>query len=213
MTKTMTCHVNVNGHDVLFKKHTGAEVIFISDNITESIGLQQLNHPTKKLHGPHNYPLEVMGEATVRLVYRGQSAHNPSLWWGMLSKTCSASLQFGPYKYSSMWMQSHSRFQSSSLEIRLKPDAQPFALCTPRNVPLLLRKSKRNSHASSHLESLPSWRPNSLVCWDGGRSKEIWCCKHLRRLSVPQRQRSEGSPSITQGWWEPCEAGWGIGVQ
>ena len=75
-----TCQVNVNGHDVLFKKDTGAEVTVISNNITESIGLQQLNHPTKKLHGPHNCPLEVMGEATVRLVYKGQSAHNPSLW-------------------------------------------------------------------------------------------------------------------------------------
>ena len=75
-----TCQVNVNGHDVLFKIDTGAEVTVISDNITESIRLHQLNHPTKKLRGPHNRPLEVMGEATVRLVYRAQSAHNPSLW-------------------------------------------------------------------------------------------------------------------------------------
>ena len=67
-----TCQVNVNGQDVFFKKDTGAEVTVISDNITESIGLQQLNHPTKKPHGPHNRSLEVIGEATVRLVYRGK---------------------------------------------------------------------------------------------------------------------------------------------
>ena len=64
-----TCQVNVNGHNVLFKIDTGAEVTVTSDNITKSIGLQQLNHPTKKLRGPDNRPLEVIGEATVRLVH------------------------------------------------------------------------------------------------------------------------------------------------
>ena len=69
-----TCQVNVNGQDVFFKKDTRAEVTVISNNITESIGLHQLNHPTKKLHGPDNRPLEVMGEATVSLVY-GDRVH------------------------------------------------------------------------------------------------------------------------------------------
>ena len=66
-----TCQVNVNWQDVLFKIATGAEVTVTSDKITESIGLQQLNCRTKKLHGPDNRALEVIGEATVRLVYRG----------------------------------------------------------------------------------------------------------------------------------------------
>ena len=65
-----TCHVNVNGHNVWFEIDTAAKVTVISNNITESIGLHQLNPPTKKLHGPDNHSLEVIGEATVRLVYR-----------------------------------------------------------------------------------------------------------------------------------------------
>ena len=64
-------HINVNGHNVLFKIITGIEVIVISDNITKSIGLHQIHCPTKTLHGPDNCPLQVIGEATVRLVYRG----------------------------------------------------------------------------------------------------------------------------------------------
>ena len=72
-----TCHINVNGHDVSFKIDTGAEVTVISDNITKSIGLHQLHPPSKKLHGPDNRPLEVIGEATARLVYKGTECTQP----------------------------------------------------------------------------------------------------------------------------------------
>ncbi len=54
-----------------FKIDTRAEVTVSSNNITKSIRLHQLHRPTKKLHGPDNIPLEVIGGATVRLVYKG----------------------------------------------------------------------------------------------------------------------------------------------
>ena len=63
-------------------------VIVISDNITKSIGLHQLHRPTTTLHGPDNYPLQVIGEATVRFVYRGTECTQSIVTVSNVRKPC-----------------------------------------------------------------------------------------------------------------------------
>ena len=65
-----TCGIQVNGQDMNFKVDTGAEVTVISEDASRALGLDMLQPSTKKLHGPDHSPLEVVGQATVRLAYR-----------------------------------------------------------------------------------------------------------------------------------------------
>ena len=65
-----TCTIQVNDQDVSFKVNTGAEVTVISKDASKALGLDALQPPTKKLYGPDQSPLEVVGETTVRLAYR-----------------------------------------------------------------------------------------------------------------------------------------------
>ena len=65
-----TCDIQVNGQNVNFKVDTGAEVTVISEDVSKALGLEALQPPTKKLYGPDQSPLEVLGETTVRLAYR-----------------------------------------------------------------------------------------------------------------------------------------------
>ena len=64
------CTIQVNNQDVSFKVNTGAEVTVISKDASKALGLDALQPPTKKLYGPDQSPLEVVGETTVRLAYR-----------------------------------------------------------------------------------------------------------------------------------------------
>ena len=149
-----TCHINVNGHDVSFKIDTGAEVTVISDNITKSIGLHQLHPPSKKLHGPDNRPLEVIGEATARLVYKGTECTQPifvvrnvkqnllgfhAIQALQILKDVNAVTQSIPEQLPTLFT-GLGTLKGKPYEICLKPEAQPFALYTPRNVPLPLRQ-------------------------------------------------------------------------
>ena len=150
-----TRYINVNGHDVSFKIDTGAEVTVISDNITKFIGLHQLHRPTKKLYGPDTRPLEVTGEATVRLVYKGTECTQPILVVRNVKQNLlgfpaisalqvlrhvNAVTQSIPEQFLTEEFTGLGTLKGEPYEICLKPEAQPFALYTPRNVPLLLRQ-------------------------------------------------------------------------
>ena len=161
-----TCHINVNGHDVSFKIDTGAEVTVISDNITKSIGLHQLHPPSKNLHGPDNRPLEVIGEATARLVYKGTECTQPifvvrnvkqnllgfpAIQALQILKDVNAVTQSIPEQLPTLFT-GLGTLKGEPYEIRLKPEAQPFALYTPRNVPLPLRQKVKEE--LSRMQSL-----------------------------------------------------------
>ena len=67
-----TCGIRVNGQGMSFRVDTGAEVTVISEDVSKALGLGTLQPSTKKLHGPDHSPLEVVGQATVRLAYKGK---------------------------------------------------------------------------------------------------------------------------------------------
>ena len=77
---TWYCTVLLDSEEVSFKVDTGAEVTVISEDCWNSMGLSLMNPPTKKLHGPNDQLLNVIGELHVTPSYRGrQSAQSVSI--------------------------------------------------------------------------------------------------------------------------------------
>ena len=148
------CTIRVDGHEVPFKVDTGAEVTVISEELWTSLHLSQLKPPTKRLHGPDSKPLKVTGELCATLQYRGRQCIQPifvvkHLQHNLLGLPAIQALHVLaqvddistpiPEQYPNLF-KGLGTFKGNSYTIQLKPDAKPFALFTPRNVPLPLRR-------------------------------------------------------------------------
>ena len=57
-----TYGLQVNGLYVSFKVDTGAKVTVISEDVSKALGLDALQPPTKKLHGPDHSPSKSSGK-------------------------------------------------------------------------------------------------------------------------------------------------------
>ena len=137
-----------------FKLDTGAEVTVVGEKVLHSLdSKKQLQTPTKRLCGPDQTPLEVLGEIPVTLAYKNRSCKHPvfivkNLQQNLLGLPAIKSLSLLtpietvntpiPEQYPSLF-NGLGTFPEC-YEIKLKQDAQPFALFTPRSVPLPLRK-------------------------------------------------------------------------
>ena len=61
-----------------FKLDTGAEVTVVGEKVLHSLdSKKQLQTPTKRLCGPDQTPLEVLGEIPVTLAYKNRSCKHP----------------------------------------------------------------------------------------------------------------------------------------
>ena len=145
---------------------TGAEVLIISEKIfTNSLNGVNLQQTTKRWCGPDQKPLEVLGELLVTLSYNDNSCSQQvyvvrhlkqnllglpaikALHLLMLLNSVSHSI---PDQYPTLF-KGLGTFPEA-YDIKLKSDAQPFALFTPKNVPLPLRKKVEEELA--RMESL-----------------------------------------------------------
>ena len=157
--------IQVEGNDVCFKLDTGAEVTVVGERVLHSLDSKKLQTPTKRLCGPDQTPLEVLGEIPVKLVYKNRSCKHSvfivkNLQQNLLGLPAIRSLSLLtpiemvdapiPEQYPSLF-NGLGTFPES-YEIRLKQDAKPFALFTPRSVPLPLRKKVEDELA--RMESL-----------------------------------------------------------
>lgn len=128
----------------------------ISEDASRALGLDTIQQSTKKLHGPVDSPLEVVGQATVRLAYRDKQCthaifvlqkvkHNlfglPAIQaLNVLTQVDAVSRSVSeqtpiPDQYPSLF-KGLGTFQGDSYAIQLIPDAKPFSLYTPCNVPI-----------------------------------------------------------------------------
>ena len=161
-----TCQVHVNGQETEFKVDTGAEVMVISEGTSKALRLKDIKPATKQLHGPDSKSLDVIGQATVRLGYHGHSCtctlfvlrHVPHNLLGLpairalhvLSQVHTVTQPIQE-KFPSLFS-GLGTYKGDSYVVQLKPDAKPFALFTPRNVPIpLCQKVKEEL---SRMESL-----------------------------------------------------------
>ena len=166
-TISWTATVTLNGHEMAFKLDTGAEVTVISGNTLKTLGVEdrEVQSSYKRLCGPDNRPLEVVGELSGTLEYKGRSCVHPvyvvrELQQNLLGLPAIQSLHLLA-QVDAVGMSIPDAYPGvftglgtfpEGYQIQLKPDAQPFALFTPRNVPIPLRKKVQEE--LSRMESL-----------------------------------------------------------
>ena len=137
------------------------KVTVISEDVSKALGLDTLqpstksHPPEKKLPGPYHYSLEVVGQAKVRLAYKGKQCtqvifvlqkvkHNllglPAIYVlhvltqvNAVSRTVSEPTPI-PDQFPSPF-KSLGTFKGDTYAIQLKPDAKPFDLYTPHPFP------------------------------------------------------------------------------
>ena len=132
---------------------TGAEVTVIAEATWNSLdSAKPLQQPDVSLCGPDCTQLKILGKIPLDLAYNGTSCTQPvyvvqNLKNNLLGFPAIKALSLLSHvesidktivsKYPSLF--SGLGTFTHEYKIQLKPDAQPFALCTPRNVPLALR--------------------------------------------------------------------------
>ena len=153
--KQWNVEVLVETDPVPFKVDTGAEVTALSDTTFNSIqnSVPQLKKSNQMLRGPNCVPLEVVDETSLKLTYKGKSSvqrvfvikHLQNNLLGLpaikaleLIRGLDAITQSIPAQYPTLF--SGLGTFKGEYTIKLRPDAKPFCLFTPRNVPLPLRE-------------------------------------------------------------------------
>lgn len=140
--------------DVSFKMDTGAEVTTISDETYQQLNTGELSDPEKILYGPSRQPLLVVGQFSGSFTYKGEATIQPvyvikGLKNNLLGLPTITALHLlvrvdATSSKETIFEQYPSVFNGlgnmgEEYEIQLQPGAKPYALYTPRNVPLPLR--------------------------------------------------------------------------
>ena len=206
--------VAINGHLVPVKLDTGAEVTVISENAFKSLKGQELQSSTKRLCGPDNRPLEVTGELSATLVYKERSCILPvfvvrKLQQNLLGLPAIQALRLltqvdavqTPVSEQYPALFSGLGTFPDSYRIMLKSDAQPFALFTPRNVPIPLRKKVEeelarmvSSGVISRVEQPSQWCAGMVVV--PKKSGAVRICVDFRRLNESVLRETHPLPKV-----------------
>ena len=140
---------------------------------------------------PDNRPLEVLGEISANLAYRDTSCDHPvyivkklqqnllslpAIWSLNILAQVDAIVKSVPDQFPVVFT-GLGTFPDT-YQVKLKPDAEPFALFTPRNVPIPLRPKVQEelSRMKCHIESRTA---NTVVFRDGRGAKEDRIRSHL----------------------------------
>ena len=155
--KSWSTTVTLGGQTVQFKLDTGAEVSAISERDYKRLPLPRpkLDPPTQMLHGPTRQSLKVLGQFSSTLSHKGEASKQTifvvqGLQRNLLSLPAIKSLQLVsqvdaiasnnyevPKRFTPLF---HGLGDLEDLyDIKLKEDAQPLAIFTPRNMPIPLR--------------------------------------------------------------------------
>ena len=182
---------------MLFKVDTSADVTAISDIAWELVCEQvgKLERSKQQLCGPDHQPLTVIGIVTLTLSINEYSCkQNVFIVKGLKNNllglptirqlkhlmevnTVQKSI---PDKYSELFTGLGSIKELH--KIKMNPDAKPYALFTPRHVPLPLKakvhksRAQKNGNSGRHLQSRDN---NTLVSRIDSHTRGDWCCLHL----------------------------------
>ena len=151
-----TAKIRVFGVELPFKLDTGADVTAITEESYRRIGERKLTPPDNPVYGPSGNPLEVRGWFTGKLSYGNKLSEHVFVVQGLrrnllgLSAITALNLavRVDATSIDNMQEEYPSLFRGlgnlgEEYEIKLKPDAKPHNLCTPRFVPLPLREKVR----------------------------------------------------------------------
>ena len=164
---TWQAELKVNDKLVKFRLDTGADATVLPLDTFNQLLSAPLSPPDKVLCGPNRAKLDVVGYFTAVLEWRGKQTtqtvyvlrdvHQPLLGQsaiealGLIKRLCAVTDNTDPkQQYSDLFTGLGS--MEGEYTIRLKPDAQPFAVFTPRRVPVNLLPQLKNE--LDKLESL-----------------------------------------------------------
>ena len=153
---TWMVDVKLEGTEHCFKMDTGAEVTAITEEAYSTIGKPKLEAPRKMLYGPSRQTLNVNGQFKGTLLYKGNSTIQtvyvvrnlknnllglPTITSMKLVARMDSVNQDSKTKWKEKFPSVFSGLGTlgEAYEIKLKPEAKPFALFTARQVPLPLR--------------------------------------------------------------------------
>ena len=149
--RTWLCQIKLCGQTTTFKIDTGAEVTAINTKTYHGLVRITLNTPDRKLLGPSAQPLEVLGSFNGQATHKEKSSHqiiyvikNNLLGLPAITVLNLVSELHTLQTTGNITQQFPNLFTGlgnlgEEFEIKLTPDAKPFALSTPRNIALPLR--------------------------------------------------------------------------
>lgn len=166
--KAWTVNIRLQGKEIVFKMDTGAEVTVISEKEYCTLERTKLEKPSRVLYGPARQPLEVLGQFSERLTY-GEHSHSEDIFVvrdlhnNLLGLTAITGLHLiqrinATHQGSADILKKFPKVFTGlgtlggDYTIRLKEDAHPFALYTPRRVPFSLRSQVQDE--LSRMEAL-----------------------------------------------------------
>jgi len=217
--KMWTVLVAVGEHTFSFKVDTGAEVSVISDTSFRMLQGVTLQRPSKKLCGPNGTHLNVIGQFSHTMTYNNQSAEQlvfvvKGLTRNLLGLPAITDLNVVSRVDSIVDLRTEI-FQSfpnlfkglgnwgEPYEICLREDAVPFALHTPRRVPLALR-----DEVKAELESMEALGVISPVheasTWCAGmvvvpkKNGKVRICVDLKPLNTAVKREVYPLPRVEE---------------
>ena len=202
----------------------GAEVTGLSDATFNSIqnSVPQLEKSNQTIRGSNRIPLEVIGETSLKLTYKGKSSvqrvfviknlQNNLLGFSAIKaleliRGFDAITQNISDQYPTLF--SGLGTFKGEYAIKLQPDAKPFCLFTPRNIPLpLLEKVHKemrtmNGKARCHFSCR---RAHSMVCCHGSCTKTVRFNSHMCRLETFEQKRDVRDTPSSKGRHHTCPA-------
>ncbi len=214
-----TAEVRVGSKDLMFKLDTGADVTAISDEAYKSLGNAALQKSSKMLYGPGRKALSVSGEFSQKLYCKGKATVQQifvikGLTSNLLGLPAISALNLATRvdtvaDYDSTVKKAHPKlFQGlgefgEPYHIKLRPDAKPHALYTPRRVPLPLRsRVKEELHRMETLGVIS--RVDEPTPWCAGmvpipkKAGSIRICVDLQKLNESVQREVHPLPRVDE---------------
>ena len=192
---TWTAKIYVGSQEATFKIDTGAEVTAISEKLYKSLRSPALQKPNKLLKGPGQHPLQVL--------HHGQNSSQQQIFVikdlksNLLGLPAITALNLAvrlDNTYTSLVEDSFPAVfkglgnLGEPYTIKLKDNAVPYALCTPRTIPLPLLDKVEQELTKMESQGVIS-QVNQPTSWCAGmvavpkKSGAIRICVDLKRLN------------------------------
>jgi hypothetical protein len=212
--------IQLSDKETLFKLDTGAEVTAISEKTHQDLGKPKLHTPDKALFGPSQQPLHVEGQFEGTLTHNHRSSVQPvfvvkGLKTNLLGLPAITALNLAARINSAeigIDGNIHTKFPQvfeglgnlgEEFHIKLKPDATPHALFTPRHVPLPLRpkveqelKKMESMEVISKVDEPTEWCAGMVVV--PKKSGKICICVDLKPLNESVLREVHPLPKVDE---------------
>ena len=195
-----------------FHNDTGADITVITEKLYKKLKTSQLQKCSKSLVGPNKEVLNVQGQFKGTLTHRNNSVEQDIYVVQGLRKPLIGRLVITAVQLvnrvntidsikQQIVGQHPELFQGlgtieGEYNIVLKADAKPYALATPKRIPIPLKSSVEQE--LKHMQKLGVIRKVGVVCWDDGGTKKQRKGMHMCRLNQNVCRERHILPSVEQ---------------